>query len=143
MSRQFSLIHSFTFSTARNASCGISTRPTFFIRFLPSFCFSSSVRLRGCLETEPRSRNFRLLVRRLAQVGGKCPPPSTIAKQRDGGRPRGIAPAAEARAVAENGYRLHPRLAYHEVCQNWSWAVMEALPWRARFKDWPPKDFLA
>ena len=29
-----------------NASCGISTRPTFFIRFLPSFCFSSSLRLR-------------------------------------------------------------------------------------------------
>ena len=35
-----------TFSTARNASCGISTRPTRFIRFLPSFCFSSSLRLR-------------------------------------------------------------------------------------------------
>ena len=35
-----------TFSTARNASCGISTRPTRFIRRLPSFCFSSSLRLR-------------------------------------------------------------------------------------------------
>ena len=35
-----------TLSTARNASCGISTRPTRFIRFLPSFCFSSSLRLR-------------------------------------------------------------------------------------------------
>ena len=35
-----------TFSTARNASCGISTRPTRFMRFLPSFCFSSSLRLR-------------------------------------------------------------------------------------------------
>ena len=35
-----------TFSTARNASCGISTRPTRFMRFLPSFCFSSSFRLR-------------------------------------------------------------------------------------------------
>ena len=34
------------FSTARNASCGISTLPTRFIRFLPSFCFSSSLRLR-------------------------------------------------------------------------------------------------
>ena len=33
-------------STARNASCGISTLPTCFIRFLPSFCFSSSLRLR-------------------------------------------------------------------------------------------------
>ena len=33
-------------STARNASCGTSTRPTCFIRFLPSFCFSSSFRLR-------------------------------------------------------------------------------------------------
>jgi len=35
-----------TFSTARKASCGISTRPTRFIRRLPSFCFSSSLRLR-------------------------------------------------------------------------------------------------
>src|SRR4029079_14881246 len=33
-------------STARNASCGICTLPTCFIRFLPSFCFSSSLRLR-------------------------------------------------------------------------------------------------
>src|SRR5581483_4403845 len=33
-------------STARNASCGISTFPTRFMRFLPSFCFSSSLRLR-------------------------------------------------------------------------------------------------
>ena len=33
-------------STARNASCGTSIRPTCFIRFLPSFCFSSSLRLR-------------------------------------------------------------------------------------------------
>ena len=29
-------------STARNASCGTSTRPTCFIRFLPSFCLASS-----------------------------------------------------------------------------------------------------
>src|SRR3990172_611990 len=34
------------FSTARKASCGISTRPTRFIPFLPSFCFSSSFRFR-------------------------------------------------------------------------------------------------
>ena len=33
-------------STARNASCGTSTMPTCFIRFLPAFCFSSSFRLR-------------------------------------------------------------------------------------------------
>ena len=33
-------------SAAMNASCGTSTRPTIFIRFLPSFCFSSSLRLR-------------------------------------------------------------------------------------------------
>jgi hypothetical protein len=33
-------------STARNASWGISTLPMRFIRFLPSFCFSSSLRLR-------------------------------------------------------------------------------------------------
>ncbi len=33
-------------STARNASCGTSTMPTCFIRFLPFFCFSSSLRLR-------------------------------------------------------------------------------------------------
>lgn len=31
---------------AMKASCGTSTRPTIFIRFLPSFCFSSSLRLR-------------------------------------------------------------------------------------------------
>ena len=30
------------FKMARKASCGISTRPTCFIRFLPSFCFSHS-----------------------------------------------------------------------------------------------------
>src|SRR2546428_565433 len=34
------------FSPARNASCGICTFPTCFMRFLPSFCFSSSFRLR-------------------------------------------------------------------------------------------------
>ncbi len=33
-------------STARKASCGISTLPSFFMRRLPSFCFSSSLRLR-------------------------------------------------------------------------------------------------
>ena len=33
-------------STARNASCGICTRPTCFMRFLPSFCFSRSLRFR-------------------------------------------------------------------------------------------------
>ncbi len=31
---------------ATKASWGTSTRPTIFIRFLPSFCFSSSLRLR-------------------------------------------------------------------------------------------------
>ena len=31
---------------ATKASCGTSTRPIVFIRFLPSFCFSSSFRLR-------------------------------------------------------------------------------------------------
>src|SRR3954454_12551732 len=30
--------------TARKASCGTSMRPTCFMRFLPSFCFSSSLR---------------------------------------------------------------------------------------------------
>src|SRR5205085_1001226 len=38
--------HSVTRSTARNASCGISICPTAFMRFLPSFCFSRSLRLR-------------------------------------------------------------------------------------------------
>src|SRR5207248_3910227 len=33
-------------NTARKASCGISTLPTSFSRFLPSFCFSRSLRLR-------------------------------------------------------------------------------------------------
>ena len=40
------LLLSPTFRTARKASCGISTRPMRFMRFLPSFCFSSSLRLR-------------------------------------------------------------------------------------------------
>ena len=35
-----------TLSTARNASCGMSTLPIRFMRFLPSFCFSRSFRLR-------------------------------------------------------------------------------------------------
>jgi hypothetical protein len=35
-----------TFRTAKNASCGMSTWPTRFMRFLPSFCFSRSLRLR-------------------------------------------------------------------------------------------------
>ena len=33
-------------SAAMNASWGTSTRPTIFMRFLPSFCFSNSLRLR-------------------------------------------------------------------------------------------------
>ena len=37
---------SFTFKSARKASCGTSTRPSCFIRFLPSFCFSHSLRFR-------------------------------------------------------------------------------------------------
>src|SRR5690606_9666239 len=32
--------------TAMKASCGISTEPTIFMRALPSFCFSSSLRFR-------------------------------------------------------------------------------------------------
>ena len=39
-------VDSFVESAATNASWGTSTRPTIFIRFLPSFCFSSSLRLR-------------------------------------------------------------------------------------------------
>ena len=35
-----------TLSTARNASWGISTLPTCFMRFLPSFCFCNSFFLR-------------------------------------------------------------------------------------------------
>ena len=33
-------------NSAMNASWGTSTRPTIFMRFLPSFCFSRSFRLR-------------------------------------------------------------------------------------------------
>jgi len=47
--RELALAHSrrqSIFRTARNASCGISTLPTRFIRFFPSFCFSRSLRLR-------------------------------------------------------------------------------------------------
>ncbi len=33
-------------SSDMNASCGISTLPTRFIRFIPAFCFSSNLRLR-------------------------------------------------------------------------------------------------
>jgi len=39
-----------TFSTAKKASCGISTEPICFIRFLPAFCFSSNFRF---LEISP------------------------------------------------------------------------------------------
>lgn len=47
----FFLVHltyfvSSIFSTAIKASCGTSTEPTCFIRFLPAFCFSSNLRLR-------------------------------------------------------------------------------------------------
>src|SRR5438128_8531835 len=38
--------HQSRLNTAMNASCGISTLPTRLRRFLPSFCFSSSFRLR-------------------------------------------------------------------------------------------------
>jgi hypothetical protein len=38
--------YSFIDRTARKASCGTSTLPTCFIRFLPCFCFSQSFRLR-------------------------------------------------------------------------------------------------
>jgi hypothetical protein len=38
--------HASIFNAARNADCGISTFPNCRIRFLPSFCFSSSFRLR-------------------------------------------------------------------------------------------------
>ena len=42
----FSLLSVSPESAAMNASWGTSTRPTIFMRFLPSFCFSSSLRLR-------------------------------------------------------------------------------------------------
>ena len=38
--------HTSTLSAAMNASCGISTLPNWRIRFLPSFCLSSNLRLR-------------------------------------------------------------------------------------------------
>jgi len=45
-SRYFFAVSSPVDSAAMNASWGTSTRPTIFIRFLPSFCFSRSLRLR-------------------------------------------------------------------------------------------------
>ena len=39
-------VHSSTWRMARKASCGTSTVPICFMRFLPAFCFSSSLRLR-------------------------------------------------------------------------------------------------
>ncbi len=44
--RVFNRAYFSDFSTAMKASCGISTLPIDFIRFLPSFCFSRSLRLR-------------------------------------------------------------------------------------------------
>ena len=41
-----SIRHASIFSAARKALCGISTFPNWRIRFLPSFCLSSSLRLR-------------------------------------------------------------------------------------------------
>src|SRR5262249_6815530 len=38
--------HVSIFSAAKKASCGISTFPSCFMRFLPSFCLLSSLRLR-------------------------------------------------------------------------------------------------
>ena len=38
--------YSSTLRIAMKASCGTSTEPMAFMRFLPSFCFSSSLRLR-------------------------------------------------------------------------------------------------
>jgi hypothetical protein len=42
----FLLYSSSRLRTVIKASCGISTEPTIFMRFLPAFCFSSSLRLR-------------------------------------------------------------------------------------------------
>src|SRR5260370_22115186 len=47
-----------TFKTARNASCGMSTWPTRFMRRLPSFCFSRSLRLRGMSPPSHLARTF-------------------------------------------------------------------------------------
>ena len=46
MSFVFKNHSSSSFNTAMNASCGISTFPTIFKRFLPFFCFSSNFFLR-------------------------------------------------------------------------------------------------
>jgi len=43
--------HISTFSAAMNASCGISTLPNWRMRFLPSYCFSRSLRL--CVTSPP------------------------------------------------------------------------------------------
>src|ERR1039457_1927690 len=50
--------HHSTFKTARKASWGSSTRPTFFMRRLPSFCFSRSFFLRVMSPPSHFARTF-------------------------------------------------------------------------------------
>ena len=49
------------------ASCGMLTIPKAFIRFLPSFCFSSNLRLRVMPPTPPgRNERFTFIVDTMA-----------------------------------------------------------------------------
>ena len=51
-----------------NASCGMSTEPIRFMRFLPSFCFSSSLRLRATSPHEHSHGSVQLAFQPLKRV---------------------------------------------------------------------------
>ena len=83
--------------TARNASCGTSMRPTCFIRRLPSFCFSSSLRLRRDVAAVALRRD--VLAERLDGLAGDDlrarPPPGSA--RRTAGAGSSCAAARSAR----------------------------------------------
>src|SRR6202040_378444 len=63
-------------STAMKAACGTSTAPTIFMRFLPSFCFSSSLRLRVMSPPNHLPRTSLRRRRRFSRARPRAPPPA-------------------------------------------------------------------